>query len=66
MIIIKLADIRNSKNLSLRKLEKLSGISRSTINNLENSCNSPTLYELERLAIALEVKIEDLYESDYV
>ncbi len=65
MITIKLAQIRNSYNLSLRELEKLTGISRTTLNNIENSKSSPTLYELEKIAIALKIKIEDIYESDY-
>lgn len=65
MITIKLAQIRNSYNLSLRELEKLTGISRTTLNNIENSKSSPNLCELERIAIALKIKIEDIYESDY-
>lgn len=65
MIIIKLAQIRNSYNLSLRELERLTNISRTTLNNIENSKSSPTLYELEKIAIALKIKIEDIYESDY-
>lgn len=65
MITIKLAQIRNAHNISLRELERLSGIGKTTLNNIENGKISPTLFELERIAIALKIKIEDLYKSDY-
>ncbi|MFQ8706269.1 MAG: helix-turn-helix domain-containing protein [Thomasclavelia sp.] len=65
MIIIKLAQIRYLHNISLRELERLCGIGKTTLNNIENNKISPTLFELEQIAIALKIKIEDLYESDY-
>ena len=65
MIIIKLAQIRYLHNISLRELEQLCGICKTTLNNIENDKISPTLFELEKIAIALKIKIEDLYESDY-
>ncbi|GFI41457.1 helix-turn-helix domain-containing protein [Thomasclavelia cocleata] len=65
MIIIKLAQIRYLHNISLRELEQLCGIGKTTLNNIENDKISPTLFELEKIAIALKIKIEDLYESDY-
>lgn len=65
MIIIKLAQIRYLHNISLSELEQLCGIGKTTLNNIENDKISPTLFELEKIAIALKIKIEDLYESDY-
>lgn len=65
MIIIKLAQIRDLHNISLRELERLCGIGKTTLNNIENGKISPTLFELEQIAAALKIKIEDLYESDY-
>ena len=65
MIIIKLAQIRYLHNISLRELEQLCGIGKTTLNNIENDKISPTLFELEKIAISLKIKIEDLYESDY-
>ena len=47
------------------ELSKKSGIGKSTINNIENSKISPTLFQLEILAIALGVNITDLFESKY-
>lgn len=46
-------------------LSKKSGIGKSTINNIENGKVSPTLFQLEMIAIALGVKITDLFESEY-
>lgn len=51
--------------MSLRELARVSGIGKSTINNIENEKNYPTLYQLELLAISLECKITDLFESEY-
>lgn len=54
---------RTCKNLTLMQLEKLSGISKSTLNNIENGRTSPTLWQLEQIARALDVHISDLYDS---
>lgn len=56
---------RNSKNLSLIKLSVLTGISKSTLNNIENEKVSPTIKQLETIAKALGVRISDLYDSEY-
>lgn len=56
---------RNNKNVTLVKLSGLTGISKSTLNNIENGRVSPTIKQLEIIAKALEVKISDLYESQY-
>ena len=56
---------RNDKNVTLVKLSGLTGISKSTLNNIENGRVSPTIKQLEIIAKALGVKITDLYESQY-
>lgn len=56
---------RNSKIITLVKLAALTGISKSTLNNIENQKVSPTIAELEAIAKALNMKITDLFESDY-
>lgn len=56
---------RNNKNITLVKLSDLTGISKSTLNNIENGRVSPTMKQLETIAKALGVKITDLYESKY-
>lgn len=56
---------RNSKKLTLVKLSEMTGISKSTLNNIENEKVSPTLAELETIAKALNMKITDLFDSQY-
>lgn len=62
---ILLADIMYHKNISARQLASMTGISKSTINNIANEVYSPTLDTLERLAAVLKVRISDLYDSPY-
>ena len=56
---------RTEKNLTLVQLEELTGISKSTMNTIENGITSPTLRQLEAIAAALDVKITDLFDSEY-
>lgn len=56
---------RNNKKVTLVKLSKMTGISKSTLNNIENEKVSPTITELEAIAKALNMKITDLFDSDY-
>ena len=56
---------RIKKNITLVKLSKLSGIGKSTLNNIENEKTSPTMNQMEAIAKALDVKISDLYDSPY-
>lgn len=62
---ILLWEMRTEKGLTLMELSKKSGIGKSTINNIENGKVSPTLFQLEMIAIALNAKITDLFESEY-
>lgn len=56
---------RIKKNLTLKQLEALTGIGKTTLNNIENGLTSPTLQQLELIAAALDTRISNLYESDY-
>lgn len=56
---------RNDKRISLVKLSQMTGTSKSTLNNIENEKVSPTMAELEAIAKALNVRITDLFDSDY-
>ncbi|MDD3488796.1 MAG: helix-turn-helix transcriptional regulator [Paludibacter sp.] len=56
---------RNDKKVTLVKLSQKTGISKSTLNNIENNKVNPTIKQLEAIAKALELKISDLYESEY-
>lgn len=56
---------RTKCGLTLRQLENLTGISRTTLNHIENGQVSPTLWELMRIAEALSVEIVDLFVVTY-
>ena len=56
-----LYELRCRRNLSIRQLERLSGVSKSTINNIENGRYDPTVKTLCLLAGALKTTPEKLY-----
>ncbi|MBS5652478.1 MAG: helix-turn-helix transcriptional regulator [Eubacterium sp.] len=55
--------IRSSQGLSCRALADKCGLSKSTINNIENGVVSPTLEELSLIAAALDCHITDLFKE---
>lgn len=62
---VKVWQIRKEKGITLQQLEKLTGIGKTTINNIENGATSPTLLQMEKIAKAMNVRITDLFDSDY-
>lgn len=65
MVIIKLWEIRTAKGLKLEAVAAVTGVSKSTLNNIENGKTSPTLANLEKISKGLGCRISDLYESEY-
>lgn len=63
MIKNKIWEMRTKKRYTLEKLARRSGISKSTINRMENNQAPLDLYKLEKIANALKCEIEDLYEK---
>lgn len=63
---IMLSQIMYDKNLSVRQVEIMTGVSKSTINRIMNEEVSPTVDTLERLAKGLRIRISDLIESNYL
>lgn len=61
---IRVWEERTQKGYTLVQLEGITGISKSTLNNIENGKTSPTLSQLESIASALGVRITDLFDSD--
>lgn len=51
--------------MSIRELAEKAHVPRSTLSRIENEEISPRIDILEKIAIALDVRISDLYESDY-
>lgn len=62
---IKTWQARLKKCVTLVELAKQTGISKSTLNNIENEKTSPTMAQMEAIAKALGVRITDLFDSDY-
>lgn len=60
-----LTEAMREKKISFRGLEKLTGISHSTLNDIATGKISPRLDVLEIIAEKLEMTISDLYESPY-
>lgn len=56
---------RTNKGWGLEQLAEKSGVSKSTLQRIENGETSPTMDVMEKIAKALNVKISDLYESEY-
>lgn len=65
MVKIKLWEVRTAKGLKLEAVALLTGVSKSTLNNIENGKTSPTLASLEKIARGLGCRISDLYDSEY-
>lgn len=58
LIRMQLTDLRKAKHLTQKQLSQISGLSTSSISNIESGENSsPTLRSLIRYANALEVNI---------
>ena len=60
-----LNQILDERGLSIREAAALTTVSKSTIHSIRNDELDPKLSTLELLAKGLEVKITDLFESDY-
>lgn len=56
---------RYMNGMTLEELAKLTGISKSTLNNIENGKTSPTLDQLKAIAKALDTRITLLFEDEY-
>lgn len=58
-------EVRNEKGMTIRQLAELSGVPRSTINDLESRHADFRMTQFELLAKALGVGIVDLFDSEY-
>lgn len=58
-------EARQRKNMSLRTLSEKTGISKTTLNNIENQTVSPTLEQLKLIAVVLDTKITVLFTDKY-
>jgi transcriptional regulator with XRE-family HTH domain len=56
-------DLRQARGLTQNQMSKLSGLPRATWANLESGAANPTLAVLHRVALALQVPIEELLSA---
>ncbi len=61
-VVLLLKEIRKEKGYSLEKLSKMTGISSSHLNYIENNEKEPSLSMTVRIARALKIKIDKLYK----
>ena len=61
ILLNRLKEIRNEKNLSQAQLAELVGVSRNTISSIETGQYQPTAKLAYILAIALDKKFEDIF-----
>ncbi len=58
-------EARSGAGLTLKQLAELTGISKTTLDNIENRKTIPRIDQLEAIAAATGTKITDLFESAY-
>ncbi len=63
---LKIRELRNRRDFSLRTLADRSGLNINTLSLIENGKSSPTVGTLQQLAKALEVPISAFFESEPV
>ncbi len=57
-------EAREKKNISIRQLAELSGVSKSHISDIENERRMPTIYVLCVLAVAMNVQPAELFSYE--
>ena len=61
---LKIREVRKRRNLTQIELAKLTGISKSSISRYEREDLWPEMLEMELIALAMDVKITDLFDSE--
>ena len=61
---LKIREVRKKRNLTQIELAKLTGISKSSISSYEREELWPDMLEMEWIALAMDVKITDLFDSE--
>lgn len=61
-IKILIKEVRAQKNITLARLSEKTGISKTHINDIENSIKEPSFSIMVRLAKGLDVNLNELYK----
>lgn len=62
---IRLWEIRHEKGITLMELQNLTGLGKTTLNNIENGKVSPTIYEVEKICRSLNITFKELFDSEF-
>ncbi len=65
MAEILLWKIRHERGITLVELEKMTGLGKTTLNNIENGRVSPTIDEVEKICRGMGVTFRELVRSEY-
>ena len=57
----RLRELREERDLSIRALGRLSGLSANALSVIERGLSSPSVSTLYKIATALDVRIQDLF-----
>ncbi|ABW18831.1 helix-turn-helix domain-containing protein [Alkaliphilus oremlandii] len=60
----KIRALRKEKRYSIMNIRELTGLSKSTISEIENDKSSPTAETLQKIANALEVTVDTFFKDD--
>ena len=61
---LKIREVRKRRNLTQIELAKLTGISKSSISRYEREDLWPDMLEMEWIALAMHIKITDLFDLE--
>lgn len=59
----KIRELRSIKNISLREFAKLTGLSKTTLSDLENDNKNPSLESLNKIAYSLDISTSTLLKE---
>lgn len=65
IIALNLKKIRDSRNMSLDKMSKVTGVSKSMLGQIERGESNPTITTLWKIAIGLKVSFTSLLNQEY-
>lgn len=65
MAEILLWNLRRERGITLVELEKMTGLGKTTLNNIENHKVSPTIDEVEKICRGMGVTFRELFRSEY-
>lgn len=58
-------EVMMKKDITYEQLSRMSGISKSTLHRIASRQTSPTMENMEKIARGLNMRITDLFESEY-